>query len=219
MTAGGWKLVTFDIDGTLTLVHGWSLIAERFGRTAAYERTTARIARGEIGEDEHLASLLSLAIGHSVGEVEAVLEATPTIAHIGETVRALRSRGIRSAILSHNPPYVCGWYARTFGFDDYEGCEVPPPVEGRIPPPGSVRAEKPDFLRRLLRRVGEPAHAVLHVGDSLPDLAVFAKVGGGVALNSPIAEVRRGADAVIDSEDLRDLLPVVDRLTPHPAQG
>lgn len=55
----------------------------------------------------------------------------------------------------------------------------------------------------------------MHVGDSRPDLEVFHEVGGGVAFNSHIPEVRAGSDATIDSDDLSDLLLVLDRLTPR----
>lgn len=210
-----WGMVTFDIDGTLTLGHGWQVVADRFGRRVPYDRTMALINRGEISEDANLENLLSVATGHTVAEVEEVLAQTPKPAHIAETVRALHDQGIRAALLSHNPAYVCDWYARTFGFDAYEGCETPPPVNGVIPPPGHPRADKVAFLQRLLARTGIPAAAVVHVGDSRPDAVIFGRVGGGIAFNAPLREVREQADAVVDSEDLADILLVLERLTPR----
>lgn len=215
MSVSPWAMVTFDIDGTLTLGHGWQFVADRFGRRAAYDRTTAKFGRGEVGEDEHLANLLAIADGHTVAEVEKVLEETPKPRHIRETVDALQGRGIRSALLSHNPLYVCDWYARTFGFGAYEGCDSPPPVNGVIPAPGKLRADKVASLTRLLARTGVPAAKVIHVGDGRPDAEVFRRVGAGVAFNSRVPAVREEADAVVDSEDLADLLAVVDRLRPR----
>jgi phosphoserine phosphatase len=210
-------MVSFDIDGTLTLGHGWVLIADQFGRRPAYEHTTARFARGEIGEDTHLSNLLALAEGHTVGEVEAILEVTPKVKNIAMTVRELGRRGIRSTLLTHNPPYVCAWYARRYGFEAYEGCESPEPLDGVIGPPGTVHADKLRSLHRLLRETGVGPQAVVHVGDSRSDLDVFRAVGGGIALNSHITEVRSGADATVDSDDLSDVLLALDHLVPRSA--
>ena len=209
-------MVSFDIDGTLTLGHGWTLIADRFGRRAAYDRTTALFARRAIGEDEHLANLLSIAEGHSVEEVETILEATPRMQHIAETVRELASRGLRAALLTHNPPYVCEWYVRRFGFEMYEGCASPPPVNGVIPSPGRIHADKLASLERLVARASVAKDVWIHAGDGRSDLAVFGRVGAGIAVNSHLREVREGADAVVDSEDLSDILRVIGRLRPRP---
>ena len=56
-----WRLVTVDIDGTLTRVHGWREIARAFGRDAEYELSNRRFFAREIGEDEHLEDLLRIA--------------------------------------------------------------------------------------------------------------------------------------------------------------
>ena len=216
MGTSRWALVTFDIDGTLTVGHGWVWVADRFGRRDAYDRTTDLFRQRKIGEDEHLSNLLAIAEGHTVQEVEAVLQTTPKMAHIQETLEELRRRGSRSALLTHNPGYVCEWYQRTFGFDLYEGCETPPALDGRIPPPGRVKADKLGSLERLLERAKVASDRVAHVGDSRSDLGVFRRVGGGVAWNSRIREVREGADATVDSEDLADVLKALDHVLPRP---
>jgi len=64
-----WRLVTFDIDGTLTPVHGWKGIAVAFGHLAEFEETTRQFRAHEIGEDRHLTNLLNIATGHTVAEV------------------------------------------------------------------------------------------------------------------------------------------------------
>jgi len=109
MVPGPWRLVTFDIDGTLTLVHGWRALAEQFGRTEQYERAMARIRAREASEDETIAGLLRIAEGHTVAEVEEVLAKTPKLSGIPGGVQELHDRGIRVALLTHNPPYVTSW--------------------------------------------------------------------------------------------------------------
>ncbi len=195
-----WRLVTVDIDGTLTLRHGWRDIAVAFGRLEAFEDTNRRFFAQEIGEDPHLADLLDLATGHTVAEVTAVVEKTPKLRGIREGVSRLHARGARVALLTHNPDYVVDWYRRTFGFDDAEGVAAQTVTDGRIGPPVAVRANKPGGLRSLLSRLEVPALTAVHVGDGRSDAEVFRLVGGGVALNSPFPDVNRAADLALTTE-------------------
>ncbi|MFZ1022968.1 MAG: HAD family hydrolase [Thermoplasmata archaeon] len=211
-----WQLVTFDIDGTLTTVHGWRRIAERFGRVADFESTSRRFVAGEIGEDAHLTNLMQIAEGRTVPEVESILEDTPRLAGISEAVASLRSRGACVALLTHNPPYVCAWYVRRFGFDDFEGTTGQSMVGGRIGAPRGVHADKPGGLRRLLVRHGIPPRAAIHVGDQISDADIFPHIGGGIALNSSDPRVNDRADRAVRATDLREVVQVLLELSPRP---
>lgn len=210
-----WRLVTVDIDGTLTRGHGWKEVAREFGRLPAFEETNRLFFARRIDEDTHLANLLRIATGHTVAEVEAVLERTPKLAGISEGIAELHERNARAALLTHNPTYVSDWYRRTFGFDDAEAVVAQPVDGGRIGPPVGVRADKPGGLRALLARTGVPASAVVHVGDGWSDAEVFRLVGAGVALNSPYPEVARIADLALATEDFRDVVAGISRLAPR----
>lgn len=211
-----WRLLTVDIDGTLTRVHGWREIARAFGREPDFEATYRRFLRGEIGEDEHLANLLELATGRPVEAVLEVVAQTPKLAGIAEAVRALHDLGARAALLSHNPQYVVDFYRRTFGFDDGDGLAVPVDAGGRIGPPRAVHADKLGGLSRLLGRLRVESRSVAHVGDGWSDAEVFHHVGGGIALNSRLAEVNRAADRALSTDDLRDVVRVLRDLRPRP---
>jgi phosphoserine phosphatase len=210
-----WQLVTVDIDGTLTRTHGWRGIAIAFGRLDDFEVSNRRFRAQEVGEDEHLRDLLDLATGHTVAEVEAVLARTPVLSGISEGVSEMCHRGAHVALLTHNPSYVANWYRRTFGFEDAEGVSGQPVEGGRIGPPKEVRADKPAGLRALLSRFSVPAHRTAHVGDGWSDAEVFRLVGGGVALNSPLVEVDRAADLVLRTNDFRDVVAGLSRLSPR----
>lgn len=210
-----WQLVTVDIDGTLTRVHGWREIAHTFGRDEAYARSTRRFRAREIGEDEHLANLLALAEGRTVPEVENVLATTPKLDGISDGISELHRRGARVVVLTHNPGYVIDYYRRTFGFDEGEGVDVPVDDDGRIGRAVGIRADKPAGLRRLLDRTATPPSSVVHIGDSWSDAEVFRLVGGGVALNSPFEEVGRAADRVLRTSDFRVVVGVVAELSPR----
>ena len=216
-TPGGFpfRLITVDVDGTLTRVHGWRAIAQAFGREPEFDATNRRFFAREISEDEHLRNLLDIAVGHTVSEVERVLEATPVIGGIGETVRELHQRGSRVALLTHNPLYVAHWYQRRFGFDDAEGTDGRWVVDGQIRDGGPVRADKRSGLARLRARWGASPPEVAHVGDGWADAKLFPLVGAGISLNSRLPDVDRAADAAVHAESLTAILPILDHLTPR----
>lgn len=204
-----WQLVTVDIDGTLTTVHGWRVIAERAGKNSEYAETNRRFLAGLIGEDEHLRELLQIAVGLPNREFEAAISITPRIAGIDGFVRKLHAEGVRVALLTHNPTLVCEWYQRTFGFDDFAGVQGSAVEGGRLGALPAIRADKLGGLNGLLKRMSVPRNRVVHVGDGWADARVFPRVGGGVALNSAWPEVRQAADLAVELDDLR---PLVERL-------
>lgn len=210
-----WRLITVDIDGTLTLKHGWREIAVAFHRLRAYEATNRRFNAHEVGEDDHLTALLDVTTGHTVREVEGVVERTPKLAGISEGIAHLHELGARVALLTHNPSYVVDWYRRTFGFDDAQGVTAQTVTDGRIGPPVGARADKPGGMRALLSRYELPARTAVHVGDGWSDAEVFREVGGGVAVNSPLPEVNRAADRVLTTEDFGDIVEALAHLPPR----
>jgi phosphoserine phosphatase len=213
--AAYWRLATIDVDGTLTTVHGWAAIADALGRHEMFARTQRRFFAHEIGEDEHLVDLLDIATGATVARIEGILESTPRLDGIAEGVRVLHAAGTRSALLTHNPRFVAEWYCRKFGFDDFEGTDVPLAVDGVIAPPGAVRADKASGLEALARRTGCPLDRVVHVGDGGADAALFPRVGAGVALNSKLPEVERKADLVLRTRDFREVARAIVALPPR----
>jgi|GEM_PF-380455 HAD superfamily phosphoserine phosphatase-like hydrolase len=209
------KLLTFDIDGTLTRGHGWAWIAKARGRQEAYERTTRLFRSGRIGEDRHLANLLNLAEGLTVRRLRQLLTETPKIGGLQRTVSHLHRRGIRVALLTHNPDLVCRWYQETYGFDDWEGTRLPV-REGRIRRVRTARADKRRGLVRLLARAGVDPEEAVHVGDSRADLALRDYLSAFVALNARDPAVRREADGSLRTDRLDDLLPLLERVRRRP---
>jgi phosphoserine phosphatase len=210
-----WPLVTVDIDGTLTTIHGWKAIADSLGRTSQFERTQRRFLAHEIDEDEHLKDMLEIAEGRSLAEIEEALAQTPRISKIAEGVAALHAGGARVALLTHNPPYVCEWYCVRYGFDEFEGTGAQP-IAGRIiQAPEHVHADKPAGLRRLVERNNISARQVVHVGDGWADSALFPLVGRFVALNSGLPDVERVADLVLHTQDFSEVAEAIETLRPR----
>jgi phosphoserine phosphatase len=211
-----WRLATFDVDGTLTTVHGWKVIAEATGRQRAYSESNDRFFRRQATEDEHLRDLVGLAEGLTVPDLEELLAKTPKLSGIGAGVQALRRMGVTVALLTHNPTFVCEWYARQFGFDDFEGGWSPPFERGRIPPSWPLRADKRTGLLRLLARHQLRPVDVVHVGDGWADIPVFHWTGGGVALNTDRPEVEQAATVSVRTTEFGSVLRALVQLSPRP---
>lgn len=211
-----WRLLTVDIDGTLTRTHGWKEIARTFDRLPEFERTNREFRAGRLEEDTHIADFLRIAQGHTLAELQQALERTPKLAGISEGIALLHDRGVAVALLTHNPDYVVEWYRQRFRFDDGEGVGGQPVVGGRIGPPVGIHADKPAELARLLARHRVPAACVAHVGDSASDAQVFPLVGGGIALNAASPAVERAADLAIRTEDFRRVVEGLQRIRPRP---
>jgi phosphoserine phosphatase len=213
-----FDLVSIDIDGTLTRESGWRFLADRLGRLKEFGDQNATYTSGKESEDDHLRALLSLASGLPLARVEAWIEATPKLSGIAEAVGAIRDLGAIPVLLSHNPGYVSEWYARTFGFADWDGTSQRPDPEvwdGIVRPPGRIRADKRGGLKRLLARHRTVPGRVAHVGDGLADAAIFPLVGFGVAVNTTLPAVASCADVSLDISDLRGILPPLRSAVPR----
>lgn len=215
MSPGPFGLVTFDLDGTLARGHGWRFLAGRLGRSEEFRRSEESFLSGVIGEDAHLTNLLGILRGVPVERLPGLLQATPKYSGIGATVSALRTEGVRTALLTHNPKPVVDWYRREFGFDDGEGCGEIPVESGRFTAVAHARADKVAGLVRLVQRSGLGRSAVAHAGDGWADVAVFRLVGYGIATNTSRPEVLSAADATTRYEDLQEILPVLRAARPR----
>lgn len=68
--------------------------------------------------------------------------------------------------------------------------------------------DKAAFVEEVCERHGVPVSAAAAVGDSRSDLPMFARVGFSIALNAD-SSARAAATTAIDSDDLRDVLPLL----------
>lgn len=206
----GFRVVSFDIDGTLTLGHGWFYIASVLGRLDSFRKSREAFLRQEIGEDEHLTNLLNLAAGASPSRITEALKKTPRIDRIPEGLARLKEAGLRTYLLTHNPPYVCRWYMEEFGFDGYIGA-VQQVRRGRICRTTS-RADKVLWMRKICDREKVSTGEFAHVGDGDSDAAVFEQAGGGIAVNSRSRAAISSAARSLNTTDMTEIVEAVLQL-------
>ncbi len=202
------KIVTFDIDGTLTIGHGWFYIASLLGKADEYLEYTAMFRSGRTGEAEHLSNLLSIAEGVPVLKIHSILRSVPKLRNLSAAVRMLSANGLETMLLTHNPQYVCEWYEKRFGFSDH-GSAYQPVENGVVCRAGTLRPDKVAWLKQMCAERRISPRDVLHVGDSASDAAVFRATGSGIAVNSREGETTGSAAAAINTTDMKDVAKLI----------
>jgi phosphoserine phosphatase len=114
------------------------------------------------------------------------------------------------AIATVTASWAAEWAARRFGFAAWSGTEMAV-EDGRLS--GVVAkhfdaGDKAAWVAAVCERRGIALEQAVAVGDSRSDLPTFDLVGKSIALNADQA-AREAADVTIDTDDLRDLLPLL----------
>lgn len=172
----GISAVIFDLDGTLTKVPSpWRYVHERLGlwNTTACAYLDEWLS-GAIKYEEFCLRDARLWNGHSVQEIESLLDEIDWNRHVPVIVRRLMDAGIPSIIISSGFQYVarkiqvhCGWQPLTIYANELvEGPEVRIRVSGDFASPISKKAHA-DFA---LQTLGSRPEETLVVSDTVRDL-------------------------------------------------
>jgi phosphoserine phosphatase len=206
-----FPVVFFDLDGTLLRGTTVSMLtAAWLGRRGALDDLERRYAEGAISNAAVADASAPWFEGHSVDEVTRVLDPGPWIAGIGATVDALRAAGAHVALATVTWRSAAEAVAARFGFEDCCGTELAA-AGGRLL--GSVSRhfdaeDKAAFVEEVCLRRGVSPSEAAAVGDSRSDLPMFERVGFSIALNAD-EPARAAATTALDTEDLRDVLPLL----------
>src|SRR5437660_1734588 len=124
---------------------------------------------------------------------------------------ALRTAGVRLAIVSAGITALTGRVAADLGMDLHRANTIHIADglftgEGEIAvPPGS----KARVFAETVEALGVEAEDVVAVGDSPGDIDMFQVAGRGAAFCPVNAQTARAADVIIDTADMRRLVPLV----------
>jgi phosphoserine phosphatase len=206
--------VFFDVDGTLVPGTSSSVhLAGHLGHRAELAAAEDAYAAGTM--DNREVSELDAAgwAGATERQVRALLDDLPLVAGIAQTAAWCREHRLVPVLATLAWSPVGGYLAERFGFRAYSGPTLET-VDGRYT--GRVARHfdeygKRDFALAQARSHGVAPGRCAAVGDSRSDLPLFASVGLSVAFNaSPGA--RAAAVTAVDGGDLREVLPVLERL-------
>ena len=205
------KLVSFDLDGTLfpgtttclelgRLVGNLDLIRELEDRYTRFEITNAEVAERDAGAYR----------GWDVAEIERAVLRIPVIGGFGETVRALKARGLHVLVVTVAWSFAARALVRAHGLDGFAGA-VMGEADGRLTGEVARHFEAEDkvrFVRAYAETHGFDLRHCVAVGDSRSDIQLFQAAGLAIALNAT-EQARAAAHMSLDTDDLRDVLPLI----------
>ena len=208
-----YPVVAFDLDGTLlrrTTVA--LLLAEHLGDADTFRELERAFVAGKISSRGIADASAACCAGRTTSEIESVLTAASWIDGIDDTLRTLAQAGTQVLLATITWRFAAELLQERHGFAAVSGTELPV-VDGVLG--GSVgryfdEHDKLRFVEDWCAERGVSLTDVAAVGDSRSDLPLFRKTGRSVALNAT-PEARRAATRAIDTEDLRDVLPLLTR--------
>jgi phosphoserine phosphatase len=208
-----YELVTFDLDGVIVEERSsWEWIHRHFG----VDNDDALIAfiRGEIDDLEFMRRDIALwkDLKPDVGldDITRILLKAPVIKGSAEAVSALRNMGVKTAIISGGIDLLADHIGLLCGIDRVIANGLVADEAGRLLGEGILNVELRDkgmALKTLLNEFGTEPSKCVAIGNSWVDVTMFDIAGLGIAFNPIDDRVVRAADVVVQSDDLRDVLP------------
>jgi phosphoserine phosphatase len=210
-----YPVIAFDLDGTLLRGTSVSLmLAEWLGRKGEIAELVRAVDAGEIASRVIPETSASWFAGRHTTDVWRVLEKGPWIVGIADTLQALRASGASVLLATITWRFAAEMLREPHGLAAVSGTEMHA-ANGLLS--GAVSRyfdehDKARFVERWCAENGYSMSQVAAVGDSRSDVPLFRRVGLSVALNATPA-AREAATHVLDTEDLRDVLDLLQPST------
>ena len=204
------KLALFDLDGTLKQVRDpYIYLHRRLGTWEQSQEFFQLGMEGKIPYAEWLRRDAELWAGQPVERIIALFQANPYMPGAHAVLRALKQAGVTVALISTGLTLHAELVRAEFGLDYAFANEVLV-ADGRLTGEAVERVPeggKGAIAEQLMAELGVSSDALLAVGDTISDIALFERAGVSVAVNPSSDEVRAAADIVLEEPDLRPLLP------------
>lgn len=209
-----YELAVFDMDGVLVdYSSSWAWInkvlnIDNSGDLAAYlnkEITDQEFMRRDIGR------WLNLRPDMTLKDAEGILESVPLINGIGETVQKLHDGSVICIIVSGGLRSTAAKIAEEFGFDAYIANDLET-KNGILTGEGITNVDlrdKGQYVTEFQKLYGISKSETFAVGNSFSDLPMFRECSYGIAFNPIDDKIIEGADAVVRSGNISDILKYV----------
>jgi len=212
-----FKLVLFDMDGTLLKDKGIFVIAEKKG----FIEELVRLFKDESREFyKRSIDIAKLSKGFNKKDYLKIFRTVPLQDHAKEVIDELKNKKIKTAIVTDSYQFLVDDLRERLRIDYAFGNEL---VTNGDTITGELVMQNKDLvgefytgkiysicksrvLEQLCRELGITEGEVIAVGDGRIDIGMIKKAGLGIAINA-LEEVQRNADIV--TNDLRVILDYV----------
>jgi phosphoserine phosphatase len=206
-----YPVVVFDLDGTLLRGTTVSLyLAERMGHGAELAELERRFLAGEITNSVVADASAPWFVDHETKSIQAWLAEASWIDGMAEALETLAAAGSRLLLGTITWRFAARMLQERHGFEDVSGTEMGERdgvLDGRVSGYFDLH-DKARWVADWCAERGIDLSKVAAVGDSRSDVPLFGRVGFSIALNATDA-ARAAADVAVDTEDLREILPLL----------
>ena len=210
-----YDLAVFDMDGVLVnYSSSWSWINKELGIDNSSDFKA--YLNKEIDDEEFMRRDIQRWMdkhpGITVDDVAKILENVPVINGIRETVRRLHWFDIKCIIISGGLMATAARIAKECGFDAYIANDLDRDIDGFLTGDGISNVDLKDkgqYVVKFQEKYNTTKHRTFAIGNSFSDLPMFRECSFGIAFNPIDEKIVEGADAVVKSETIADILPYV----------
>jgi phosphoserine phosphatase len=208
---GVLRMVVFDMDGVLVDIDSsWQTVHRTF--KVDNEANFQKHIRDEMNYREFMRSDIGLWGKPHITRITDILDQARLMKGAKETVTALRTKGITTAIISSGILTLAERIKEELGIDHVFANKLLTDEAGYLLGEGEETVNlknKGVVLEKLCLAAGIRLEECAVVGDSRFDVPLFDKAGLSIAFNPQDRWAREAADVVIDDKDLRRILPAI----------
>jgi len=208
---GCFKLVIFDLDGTLTKERSiWEYIHIQLGKWYGFaEEYQNQFLAGKISYEEFCERDAEVWKGMKVEEMMKIVKTVPFHPGTDELIYHLKQKGLKLSMVSSGLSVLSDWVHQKFGFD-YSVSNDLLHENGVLN--GGVRIQvhydkKAEWVEKILKQFGATPEEAIAIGDSKGDIDMFRMAGFSVAFNSSCPDLDQMANICIKSQNLADIIP------------
>jgi phosphoserine phosphatase len=206
-----FKLVIFDLDGTLTKERSiWEYIHKQLGKWYGFaEEYQKKFLAGKISYEEFCEQDAQVWKGMKAEELTEIVKTVPFYPGADELIHHFKNKGLKLAMVSSGLSVLSDWVHQRYGFD-YSVSNDLLQEDGILT--GKVKIQvyydkKAEWVKKILRQFGEKPEEVIAIGDSVGDIDMFQMVGFSIAFNSSCSDLDRIANVCVQSQNLADIIP------------
>jgi phosphoserine phosphatase len=208
-----YKLVAFDLDGVIVSEwSSWEWVHKHFG----VDNTCSLNAfiEGKIDDMEFMRRDIALWLGKNpnlnIKDIREILKKAPLTPGSVETMCELKKRGAKTAVVSGGIDLLADAIGAKCGIDKVMANGLVTDKKGKLLGDGILRVElwnKASALRQVMAFYKVKPEECAVVGNSWVDVTMFDIAGLGIAFNPTDEQTEEGADVIVKSDTLLDILP------------
>jgi len=206
-----FKLVIFDLDGTLTQERSiWEYIHKKLRKWYGFaEEYQNLFLAGKISYEEFCERDAQVWKGMKVEELSKIVETVPFHPGVDELIDYIKQKGLKLSMVSSGLSLLSNWVHEKYGFD-YSVSNDLLHENGILT--GKVKIQvnydkKAEWVKKIVKQFGVNPEEVVAIGDSKGDMDMFQMVGFSIAFNSSCKDLDKIASVCIQSQNLADIIP------------